>query len=94
MALAADATDYNVLQNNGTIAHQQVHHVRHRPNAQHWRFWAIICRYCHCEHVSNIVHFTGSLSHGKDKGYVVSVTATVVSRPLTNDADVDTETEQ
>ncbi|PKS10862.1 hypothetical protein jhhlp_002619 [Lomentospora prolificans] len=27
LALAADATDYNVLQNNGTIAHQQVHHV-------------------------------------------------------------------
>ncbi|ATY64846.1 HIT domain protein [Cordyceps militaris CM01] len=24
---ATGATDYNVLQNNGTIAHQQVHHV-------------------------------------------------------------------
>jgi diadenosine tetraphosphate (Ap4A) HIT family hydrolase len=24
---ASGATDYNVLQNNGTIAHQEVHHV-------------------------------------------------------------------
>jgi diadenosine tetraphosphate (Ap4A) HIT family hydrolase len=28
LAEATGATDYNVLQNNGTIAHQQVHHVR------------------------------------------------------------------
>jgi hypothetical protein len=28
LVAATEATDYNVLQNNGTIAHQQVHHVR------------------------------------------------------------------
>ncbi|KAH0489099.1 hypothetical protein TgHK011_008233 [Trichoderma gracile] len=27
LVAATGATDYNVLQNNGTIAHQQVHHV-------------------------------------------------------------------
>lgn len=27
LAVASGATDYNILQNNGTIAHQQVHHV-------------------------------------------------------------------
>ncbi|KAL7814720.1 HIT family protein 1 [Trichoderma gracile] len=27
LVTATGATDYNVLQNNGTIAHQQVHHV-------------------------------------------------------------------
>ncbi|KAL6898735.1 HIT family protein 1 [Trichoderma evansii] len=27
LAIASGATDYNILQNNGTIAHQQVHHV-------------------------------------------------------------------
>ncbi|KAG5985312.1 hypothetical protein E4U55_006792 [Claviceps digitariae] len=28
---ATGATDYNILQNNGTIAHQQVHHIP-KPN--------------------------------------------------------------
>lgn len=27
LATATGAVDYNILQNNGTIAHQQVHHV-------------------------------------------------------------------
>ncbi|KAH7322966.1 HIT family protein 1 [Stachybotrys elegans] len=27
LVVASGATDYNILQNNGTIAHQQVHHV-------------------------------------------------------------------
>ncbi|KOS23372.1 Hit family protein 1 [Escovopsis weberi] len=27
LVAATGATDYNILQNNGTIAHQQVHHV-------------------------------------------------------------------
>ncbi|KAM3547596.1 hypothetical protein ARSEF4850_009923 [Beauveria asiatica] len=27
LVYATGATDYNILQNNGTIAHQQVHHV-------------------------------------------------------------------
>ncbi|PHH81422.1 hypothetical protein CDD83_3582 [Cordyceps sp. RAO-2017] len=27
LVTATGATDYNILQNNGTIAHQQVHHV-------------------------------------------------------------------
>ncbi|KAH8130014.1 hypothetical protein LI328DRAFT_159634 [Trichoderma asperelloides] len=27
LAIASGATDYNILQNNGTLAHQQVHHV-------------------------------------------------------------------
>jgi len=30
---ATGATDYNILQNNGTIAHQQVHHVSGPVNA-------------------------------------------------------------
>ncbi|SPO05078.1 related to protein kinase C inhibitor-I [Cephalotrichum gorgonifer] len=38
LAAAAEVTDYNLLQNNGTIAHQQVHHVHFhmipKPNEQ------------------------------------------------------------
>ncbi|PNY30032.1 Hit family protein 1 [Tolypocladium capitatum] len=31
LVIATGATDYNILQNNGTIAHQQVHHIP-KPN--------------------------------------------------------------
>ncbi|KEZ45480.1 hypothetical protein SAPIO_CDS1797 [Scedosporium apiospermum] len=38
LAAAAEASDYNLLQNNGTIAHQQVHHVHFhmipKPNVE------------------------------------------------------------
>lgn len=62
---ATGASDYNILQNNGTIAHQQVHHVSARSEIAARLFVRCPQSLTGIPSISPSVLPSGALSHGK-----------------------------